>query len=58
MPTAANQVNTTDFVILKSGFGGSADRRADFDNDGAVTVADFTLLRSNFGSIGTAANCP
>lgn len=54
----SNLVNGTDFVILKSAFGGSVDLRADFNNDGVVNGADFTLLRGNFGVAGAPPNCP
>ena len=43
-----NTSNAQDFTILRNTFGqpGPQDPRADFDNDGAVTISDFFLLRS------------
>lgn len=52
-----NVVNAGDFVIMKNTFGKSAgdpgyDDRADFTGDQWVSVADFNLLKVNFGQGG------
>jgi hypothetical protein len=47
-----NRAGALDFTILRNGFGGSGDLRADFDNDGVIDLNDFVLLKANFGAGG------
>jgi len=42
-------VDRRDLEILRRTFGSEIDPRADFNNDGIVDIADFALLRGNFG---------
>src|SRR5207245_10127985 len=53
----SNNVDATDFAILKASFGKGFgdhgyDDRADFNGDQVVNAADFSLLRATFGTAG------
>ena len=52
-----NVVNSPDFNIVKSAFGGN-DPRADFNNDGVVNALDFNILKGNFGQSGPRRIAP
>jgi hypothetical protein len=47
-----DQVNTSDFVILKATFGKGCGDRADFIGNCVVDLIDFGLLKVNFGRGG------
>ena len=56
-------VDIYDYSAFLAVFGGSGDWRTDFNEDGRVDLADFTMLRGNFGAVvasplGTPGDAP
>ena len=48
-------VDTEDYNTFVSAFGGEGDWQTDFNEDGRVDLADFAIIRGNFGtSVGTS----
>ncbi len=50
-----NQVNISDFSLLRLGFAPGYDERVDFNEDGVVSIHDFSLLAASFGEHGDIA---
>src|SRR5205823_3167068 len=55
---ADNVINSTDFNTLRSQFGQTGVKSADFDYNQVVNAPDFTFLTVNFGRLGHAITCP
>ncbi|MBT3202146.1 MAG: PEP-CTERM sorting domain-containing protein, partial [Phycisphaerales bacterium] len=50
-------VDVDDLGVLLATFGGAADWRNDFNADGRVDLADFVIMRANFGfDLGSSTN--
>jgi hypothetical protein len=53
-----DEVNSLDLAIFKAQFGGQwnglADEKPDWNGDGLVTLADFVLMRGNWGAANSA----
>ena len=47
-----------DFSDLKTQFGLSGIRSADFDYNNVVNILDFTIQKGNFGQAGRILTCP
>ena len=50
-------VDVDDLDVLLATFGGAADWRTDFNEDGRVDLADFVIMRANFEEgVGSSTN--
>lgn len=53
------QVDLSDFVLLKTNFGGVGRRTdGDLNDDGKISLEDFVLLKTNFGATASIAASP